>query len=92
MQDWTVESDRSVLLGRVTMEPDLFGDFIELLTAHFGQVLASALQVLVDLDGFLDHDLMRAFGTSDQGKIGAGGDSLMAIRIHPDTQEEALAL
>lgn len=67
------------------------GNIIEFFTAHFFQPLAARGQLLVDLDGFLGHFLVRVFGAARQQEIVPLGHALVTIRVKTDAQHDSFA-
>src|SRR5512135_446830 len=85
-------AERSViLLGRVAVEADRVGDVVELLVADLFELLAFGGEFLVDLDGFLGHDLVGLLGATHQNEVGAGGEALVAVGIESEAKHDGLA-
>jgi len=78
-------------LGDYGLQADLVGDVGELLAADLLQALAAGLELLVDLDGFLSHLLMRVLGAADEREIIAFGDALVAVGIEAEAKHHRFA-
>jgi len=67
------------------------GDVVKLIMADIFQPLAARFELLVDLDGFLGHLLMRAFGAADEREVRSGGETFVAVGIQSDTHHDCFA-
>lgn len=66
-------------------------DVIELLFADGFELLAACLQLLIELEGFLGHDLVRLLRAADEEEIFAFGDALVAVGIQANAEQRGLA-
>jgi len=73
------------------LQSDFLGDVIEFITADFFELLATRLELFVDLEGLLGHHLMRFLRTANERKIRPGGKPFMAVRIQSDAENHRLA-
>ena len=62
------------------------GDVVEFSVADFFELLATRLELFVDLDGLLGHLCVRVFRATDQRKIRPGGKPFVAVGIQSDAK------
>src|SRR5262245_55204620 len=70
---------RLVFVRLVAAKADGVGDVVKFLTTDVFEALAGGRKFLVDLDGFLGHDLVRLLGTAGEDEIRAGRYAFVAI-------------
>src|SRR5450759_4810478 len=61
------------LLGILTPKAHGLGDLVELIVAHFFELLAFSSELLVDLDRLFRHHLVGFLRATGEDEIGAGG-------------------
>jgi len=61
--------------------------FLEFFAADIFECFAARVKMLVYLDGFLGHFLVRFLRTADESEVGAGGNSLVAVGVKTNPEQ-----